>query len=178
MSAGPWQSRGDLEVIAAAWLLDLLPGAPRPAAALCHPIVLRRAQALLDSSLEGRTAYVESDLRDTSAIITEAARTLDFGAPIALMLLIIVHLIPESDDPYGIVATLAGALPAGSYLVLAHPASDIRAASMAEMTKRLHEPMSGPRAATPGRAAAPPLFPRLEPARPRLVPPGPPPAPH
>lgn len=45
------------------------------------------------STPEGRTAYVESDLRDTSAIIREASRTLDFGAPIALMLLIIVHLI-------------------------------------------------------------------------------------
>jgi hypothetical protein len=65
------------------------------------PMVLLHAQALLSSNPEGRTAYVESDLRDTSAIISEASRTLDFGAPIALMLLIIVHLIPDSDDPYG-----------------------------------------------------------------------------
>ena len=50
------------------------------------PMVLRHAQALLSSSPEGRTAYVESDLRDTSAIIREASSTLDFGAPIALML--------------------------------------------------------------------------------------------
>ena len=52
-----------------------------------------------------------------------ASRTLDFGKPVALMLLIILHLIPDADDPYGIVATLIRALPACSYLVLAHPAS-------------------------------------------------------
>ena len=69
------------------------------------PLVLMHAQALLSSSPEGRTAYVESDLRDTSAILREASRSLDFGAPVALLLLIILHLIPDSDDPYGIVAT-------------------------------------------------------------------------
>ena len=55
-----------------------------------------------------------------------ASATLDFGEPVALMLLIILHLIPDADDPYGIVARLVEALQAGSYLVLAHPASDIR----------------------------------------------------
>ena len=133
------------------------------------PMVLLHAQVLLNSGREGRTAYVEADLRDTSAIITEAARTLDFGAPIALMLLIIVHLIPDSDDPYGIVATLAGALPAGSYLVLAHPASDIRAARMAEMTKRVNERMSGPRATMRDRAAVTRFFDGLQLAEPGVV---------
>ncbi|MGH3191341.1 MAG: SAM-dependent methyltransferase [Streptosporangiaceae bacterium] len=117
------------------------------------PVVLAHARALLTGTLEGSTAYLEADLRDTSVILTEAAQTLDFGAPVALMLLIILHLIPDSDDPYGIVATLMSALPAGSYLVLAHPASDIRAASMAEMTKRVNERMSGPKATMRDRAA-------------------------
>ena len=69
------------------------------------------------------------------------------------MLLIIVHLIPDSDDPYGIVATLSTRCRR-SYLVLAHPASDIRAASMAEMTKRVNERMSGPRATMRDRTAS------------------------
>ncbi len=68
--------------------------------------------------------------RDPGAILTSAAQTLDFARPVALMLLIIVHLIGDDDDPYGIVARLVDALPSGSYLVLAHPASDIRAAQM------------------------------------------------
>lgn len=60
------------------------------------------------------------------------------------MLLIILHMIADTEDPYGIVSTLVTALPSGSYLVLAHPASDIRPAKMAEMTKRVNARMSGP----------------------------------
>jgi hypothetical protein len=133
------------------------------------PLVLVHAQALLSSSPEGRTAYVESDLRDTSAILREASRSLDFGAPVALLLLIILHLIPDSDDPYGIVATLVDALPPRSYLVLAHPASDIRAARMAEMTKRVNERMSGPRATMRDRAAVTRFFDGLELLEPGVV---------
>src|SRR6516165_6157581 len=96
------------------------------------PIVLSHARALLASTPEGATAYLDADLRDTSVILREAAQTLDFEQPVALMLLIILHLIPDADDPYGIVAALVQALPTGSYLVLAHPASDIRTAKMAE----------------------------------------------
>jgi hypothetical protein len=133
------------------------------------PLVLLHAQALLSSSPEGRAAYVESDLRDTSAIIREASRSLDFGTPIALMLLIIVHLIPDPDDPYRIVARLVDALPAGSYLVLAHPASDIRAASMAEMTRRVNQRISGPQATMRDRAAITRFFDGLELTEPGVV---------
>jgi S-adenosyl methyltransferase len=133
------------------------------------PMVLVYARALLTGSPEGRTAYVDSDLRDTPGILREASRILDFGAPIALMLLIILHLIPDQDDPYGIVAALVDGLPSGSYLVLAHPASDIRAASMAEMTRRVNERMSGPRATMRDRAAITRLFEGLELLEPGVV---------
>jgi len=126
------------------------------------PVVLSHAQALLTSTPEGATAYLEADLRDAPDILRAAARTLDFGKPVALMLLIILHLIPDTDDPYGIVAALVRALPAGSYLVLSHPASDIRAAQMAEMTKRVNERMSGPKATMRDRAAVTRFFDGLE----------------
>jgi hypothetical protein len=133
------------------------------------PVVLAHARALLTGTPEGSTAYLDADLRDTSAILREAAQTLDFGAPVALMLLIILHLVPDSDDPYGIVATLMGALPPGSYLVLAHPASDIRAADMAEMTKRVNERMSGPKATMRDRAAITRFFDGLDLVDPGVV---------
>ena len=95
------------------------------------PIVLSHAHALCSSTPEGVCDYVAADLRDTSSILRAASATLDLGKPVALMLLIILHLISDEDDPYDIVATLVRALPAGSYLVLAHPASDIRAPQMA-----------------------------------------------
>jgi hypothetical protein len=131
------------------------------------PIVLAHARALLTSTPEGATAYLDCDLRDPAAILHAAAQTLDFGEPVALMLLIILHLIPDTDDPYGIVAALVQALPAGSYLVLAHPASDIRATQMAEMTRRVNERMAGPKATMRDRAAIARFFDGLE-----LLPPG------
>ena len=133
------------------------------------PIVLLHAQALLSSTPEGACDYVEADLRDPAAILRAASATLDFGEPVALMLLIILHLIPDSDDPYGIVTRLVGAVPSGSYLVLAHPASDIRAAKMAEMTKRVNRRMSGPAATMRDRAAITRFFDGLELLEPGVV---------
>ena len=126
------------------------------------PVVLAHARALLTSTPEGATAYLDADLRDTKAILHAAAETLDFSQPIALMLLIVLHMIPDDDDPYGIVASLVQALAAGSYLVLAHPASDIRTAQQAEMTRRVNERMSGPKATMRDRAAIARFFDGLD----------------
>jgi S-adenosyl methyltransferase len=133
------------------------------------PVVLAHARALLTSTPEGSTAYLDADLRDTTAILRAASRSLRFGEPVALMLLIILHLIPDADDPYGIVATLIRALPTGSYLVLAHPASDIRPAEMAEMTKRVNQRMTGPKATMRDRAAITRFFDGLELVEPGVV---------
>jgi hypothetical protein len=133
------------------------------------PVVLSHARALLTSTREGATAYLDADLRDTAAIVRAASATLDFGEPVALMLLIILHLIPDADDPFGIVASLVRAVPAGSYLVLAHPASDIRAAKMAEMTRRVNERLSGPKATMRDRAAITRFFDGLDLLEPGVV---------
>jgi len=133
------------------------------------PVVLAHSRALLASTPEGATAYLDADLRDTSAILANASRTLDFSQPVALMLLIILHLIPDSEDPYGIVVKLLDAVPAGSYLVLAHPASDIRAAQMAEMTRRVNERMTGPGASMRDRAAISRFFDGLDLLDPGIV---------
>ncbi len=99
------------------------------------PIVLVHARALLNST-KGPTAYLDADLRDTGKILKEAARTLDLSQPVAVMLLMILHLIPDSDDPYGIVRRLMDATVPGSYLVLSHPASDIDADAAARAARR------------------------------------------
>jgi hypothetical protein len=93
------------------------------------PIVLAHARALLTSTPDGATAYLEADLRDPAAILTEAARTLDFEQPVALMLIGVLHLVQDSEDPYGLVARYLAALQHGSYLAISHPASDIGAGS-------------------------------------------------
>jgi hypothetical protein len=89
------------------------------------PIVLAHARALLTSSEAGATAYIDADLRDTSAILTQAAELLDFSQPVAVTMLTILHVIPDSDDPYAIVAKVMDAVPSGSYLAISHSGSDL-----------------------------------------------------
>jgi hypothetical protein len=82
------------------------------------PLVLVYANALLTSTPEGATSYLEADVRDPETILREAARTLDFSQPIALVMLGILGQIPDSDEPGLIVHRLLDALPPGSYLAL------------------------------------------------------------
>jgi SAM-dependent methyltransferase len=89
------------------------------------PIVLAHARALLDSSDQGATEYIDADLRDTDKILTLAARLLDFTRPVAVTLISVLHAVPDSDDPHAIVARLLDAVPPGSYLALSHWASDL-----------------------------------------------------
>jgi hypothetical protein len=89
------------------------------------PVVLLHARTLLTSNPEGACAYLDADARDPEAILAEAAKTLDFSQPVALMMLSILQLIPDTDGPESIVARLLDALPAGSFLAICHPASDM-----------------------------------------------------
>jgi S-adenosyl methyltransferase len=86
------------------------------------PLVLAHARALLTSVPEGRTAYIQADLRDPAAILNDPVtrEVLDFSQPIALMLVAVLHFIPDEDEPAEIVKTLLDALPPGSYLTASH----------------------------------------------------------
>jgi S-adenosyl methyltransferase len=90
------------------------------------PLVLVHARALLTSSAQGATAYVDADLREPEKILADddLRRTLALPRPVALMLIATLHFIPEEDDPYAIVRRLVDALPAGSYLAISHATSD------------------------------------------------------
>jgi len=89
------------------------------------PIVLTHARALLKSDPAGVTDYIDADLRDTSAILSQAGQVLDFTRPVAVTLLSLLHAIPDSDDPHAIVARLMDAVPSGSYLAISHAGSDL-----------------------------------------------------
>jgi hypothetical protein len=86
------------------------------------PLVLAHARALLTSSPDGRTAYIHADLRDPASILNDPVTrdVLDFTQPVALMLVAILHMIPDEEKPAEIVATLLDALPSGSYIVASH----------------------------------------------------------
>ncbi len=99
------------------------------------PMVLVHARALLTSSREGVCDYVEGDLRDPDKILVEAARTLDFATPVALLLLGVLHHIPDTEQAYSIVARLAEALAPGSFLIINHSTSAIHGEAMEEAVR-------------------------------------------
>jgi hypothetical protein len=108
------------------------------------PIVLTHAHALLTGT-PGTVAYVEADARDTKRILAEAAVSLDFNQPVGVMLIAILHCIPDEDDPVGVVAGFMAAVPPGSFLAITHPATDQLADGrrfQASLTQTLGQPIT------------------------------------
>ena len=91
------------------------------------PIVLAHARALLTGTAQGRTAYLEADLRQPARILgsAELAATLDLSEPVALSLIAIFHFVADEDDPYGLVRTYLDVLPSGSYLTVSQFTADL-----------------------------------------------------
>jgi S-adenosyl methyltransferase len=105
------------------------------------PIVLAHARALLTSATDGATAYLDQDLRNVAEIVRDAGATLDLSRPVAVMLIGILHCIPDEDDPAGIIRRLMEAVPGGSYLAISHPANDINDPGVRRLASRLNELM-------------------------------------
>ncbi len=82
------------------------------------PVVLLHAHALLRSSPQGATDYLDADLREPEVIISGAAKTLDFTQPIAIILNGIMGHITDDSQAQSIVRRLVDSVPSGSYLVL------------------------------------------------------------
>lgn len=101
--------------------------------------MLTHARALLTGTPDGPVAYLHADLRDPDTILKDAARTLDFSVPIALTMLMVLHMIPDTDDPHGIVDRPLGALAPGSYLALSHPPSDILPGHVMRVQQRMND---------------------------------------
>ncbi|HEY3869248.1 MAG TPA: SAM-dependent methyltransferase [Actinocrinis sp.] len=91
------------------------------------PIVLAHAEALLQSTPEGRTAYIHADLADPESILgsPELHEALDLSQPVALSLNAVLHFIVDDDLAAGSVARLKEALAPGSSLTITHGSSDL-----------------------------------------------------
>jgi SAM-dependent methyltransferase len=132
------------------------------------PIVLTHARALLTSTPDGACDYIQADLREPQAILDQAVNTLDFGRPVAVMLLMTLQYIPDEDDPHHIVRTLLGAVAPGSYLAVSDVARDLAAdANVETSTERLNERMGPARMTIRGVDQIAGFFGGLE-----MVPPG------
>lgn len=90
------------------------------------PIVLAHARALLVGNPAGVTSYVEADVRDPRSILDaeEVRATLDLTRPLAMMLIAVVHFLPDDEQAYEVVRDLVDALPSGSYLALTSATED------------------------------------------------------
>jgi O-methyltransferase involved in polyketide biosynthesis len=96
------------------------------------PLVLSHARALLTSSPEGVCDYIDADLREPDRVLSGAAQTLDFSQPVALLLLGVLHHIPDTGQAQEIVRQLVAALAPGSFLAVNHSTSAVSGAAMEE----------------------------------------------
>jgi O-methyltransferase involved in polyketide biosynthesis len=93
------------------------------------PLVLVHARALLTSTPEGACDYIDADVNDPETILREAARTLDFSQPVAIMMLAILQFVP-GGQAQPIIGRLIDAVPSGSYLTIAHPTAEVDGEAM------------------------------------------------
>src|SRR4051812_7433580 len=108
------------------------------------PMVLVHARALLTSTPSGATAYVDADIRETDRILSQAAGTLDFAQPVAVILSGILNFIVDNDEAHAIVRVLVDAVPSGSYLLISHPTMEVNGLAVAESMRQWNESGAAP----------------------------------
>jgi trans-aconitate methyltransferase len=132
------------------------------------PIVLSHAKALLASKPEGACAYLDADLRDPEKILAQAADTLDFSQPVAVILFTILQFVADDNEVGAIVNRLMESFVPGSFLAISHPASDIDAEQHTEMVRRLNQSVAE-KVALRDRAGVTRLFDGFELIQPGVV---------
>ena len=103
------------------------------------PVVLAHAPALLVTTPPAVTSYVDADVRDPDAILRAAAGTLDFGEPVAVMMLGILNFVLDDAEAEAIVQRLLDAVVPGSYLALSHPTLELGGEGNAEAMRFWNE---------------------------------------
>jgi len=103
------------------------------------PLVLTHARALLTSTPEGATDYLDADMYDPANILDGAAKTLDFSRPVLVTMLGILWHVLDDAVARSILGTLMAALPSGSLLAIAHPTIEATGEKMAEAIRQWNE---------------------------------------
>ena len=133
------------------------------------PMVLSHARALLKSAPGGAVGYVDADVRDPATIVEGAKSNLDFGQPVAVMLLFTLSYVQDAAEAAEVVSSLAAAVPSGSYFAVYHLASDLDVSM--EEAARMWNKMMPSQAITPrSRAEIKSLTASLVPVPPGLTP--------
>ncbi|TYK46985.1 SAM-dependent methyltransferase [Actinomadura decatromicini] len=103
------------------------------------PLVLAHARALLTSSPQGATSYLDADMHDPEAIVRGARETLDFTSPVAITMLGVVWHITDDQEALSIVGRLMEETAPGSYLAIAHPTIEVTGEKMAEAIRQWNQ---------------------------------------
>ena len=90
-----------------------------------NAIVLASSHCLLRAPKDGAAGFVFGDLRDSDQVLGEAALTLDLTKPVGLLLVALLHHVPDAQEPARLVARLLDALAPGSYLAVTHLSNDL-----------------------------------------------------
>jgi SAM-dependent methyltransferase len=88
------------------------------------PVAVAHSEAILNGA--DRAGVICADLREPERIRAEAQRLgmIDFDRPVAVLLAGVIHFVPDSDDPAGLVSSLRDPLPPGSSLLISHTTFD------------------------------------------------------
>jgi len=132
------------------------------------PMVLAHARALMRSTARGAIGFADADVREPDTIIADARTILDFGRPVAVLLLSTLATIADNASACAVVSSLAAAVPSGSYIALYHVASDLDPAM--PLAAREWNKMSSQPATLRSQAEITRLLTGLEPVPPGLVP--------
>jgi O-methyltransferase involved in polyketide biosynthesis len=99
------------------------------------PLVLAHARALLTSTPQGSTDYIDADLRDPDTILAAASSTLDFARPVGITMLGVLWHVTDDTEAQAIIGRFIDGVPAGSYLAVAHPTIEVTGERMAEAVR-------------------------------------------
>ncbi|WP_243794171.1 SAM-dependent methyltransferase [Saccharopolyspora gloriosae] len=115
-----------------------------------EPVAVAHSRLLLDD--DAQATIVQADARDPELVLghPETGRLLDFDQPVMLLMLALLHFIPDEDDPAKLVARYRDALAPGSMLAVSHAANEARPAELAQLT-RLFATSSNPATPRPKR---------------------------
>jgi O-methyltransferase involved in polyketide biosynthesis len=134
------------------------------------PVVISHARALLETN--DRTAVVEADVREPDRLLADPAlrRLIDFDQPVAILMISLLHFIPDDDEVHAIVDRFRTAVVPGSHLAISHAVADPRPEVTAKLAALYQQRtgVKGPhRANLRTKAEVEPFFANLD-----VVPPG------
>jgi hypothetical protein len=104
------------------------------------PIVLAHARALMTSTPQGRTNYINADMRDPETILgaPELRETLDLNRPIGLMLIAMLHFIEDDEEAYLVVRRVVDILPPGSFFTATIATDEFAPEPLAGVREQYH----------------------------------------